>query len=63
MIDRRTYGQYNSGSVFGKWFHLIRYADLKEFLQGCFEFHRNEFGSDGCRPGLMFQGSENIPDF
>jgi antirestriction protein len=53
-----TYGQYNSGSLFGKWFDLTDYADLKEFLQDCFEFHRNELD-----PELMFQDWENIPDF
>ncbi|SEJ79097.1 Antirestriction protein [Dyadobacter sp. SG02] len=58
-----TYGQYNSGSLFGKWFDLTEYSDLKEFLQDCFEFHRNKFDSDGCRPELMFQDRENIPDF
>ncbi|PSL23643.1 antirestriction protein ArdA [Dyadobacter jiangsuensis] len=58
-----TYGQYNSGSLFGKWFDLTDYSDLKGFLQDCHEFHRNEFDSDGCRPELMFQDWENIPDF
>ena len=53
-----TYGQYNSGSLFGKWFDLTDYANLKEFLQDCFEFHRDEFD-----PELMFQDWENIPDF
>jgi antirestriction protein len=53
-----TYGQYNNGSLFGKWFDLTDYADLKEFLQDCHEFHRNEFD-----PELMFQDWENIPDF
>lgn len=53
-----TYGQYNNGSLFGKWFDLTGYADLKEFLQDCFEFHKNEFD-----PELMFQDWENIPDF
>lgn len=53
-----TYGQYNSGSLFGKWFDLTDYVDLKEFLQDCFEFHRNELD-----PELMFQDWENIPDF
>jgi antirestriction protein len=53
-----TYGQYNNGSLFGKWFDLTDYADLKEFLQDCYEFHRNEFD-----PELMFQDWENIPDF
>jgi len=53
-----TYGQYNNGSLFGKWFDLTEYSDLKEFLHDCFEFHRNEFD-----PELMFQDWENIPDF
>ncbi|MGX5855994.1 antirestriction protein ArdA [Dyadobacter jiangsuensis] len=53
-----TYGQYNSGSLFGKWFELSDYENLKEFLQDCYEFHRNEFD-----PELMFQDWENIPDF
>lgn len=53
-----TYGQYNSGSLFGKWFDLTDYSDQKEFLQDCFEFHRNELD-----PELMFQDWENIPDF
>ena len=53
-----TYGQYNNGSLFGKWFDLTEYSDLKEFLQDCVEFHRNEFD-----PELMFQDWENIPDF
>ncbi|MHA4741982.1 antirestriction protein ArdA [Dyadobacter sp. MSC1_007] len=53
-----TYGQYNSGSLFGKWFDLAGYADIKEFLQDCYEFHRNELD-----PELMFQDWENIPDF
>jgi antirestriction protein len=53
-----THGQYNSGSLFGKWFDLTDYADLKDFLQDCYEFHRNELD-----PELMFQDWESIPDF
>ncbi len=53
-----TYGQYNNGSLFGKWFELSDYENLKEFLQDCHEFHRNEFD-----PELMFQDWENIPEF
>ena len=53
-----TYGQYHNGSLFGKWFDLTDYADVKEFQQDCHEFHRNEFD-----PELMFQDWENIPDF
>lgn len=53
-----TYGQYNNGSLFGKWFDLTEYADLKKFLQDCHEFLRNEFDAE-----LMFQDWENVPDF
>lgn len=53
-----TYGMYNSGSLFGKWFDLTDYIDAKEFYQDCYEHHRNEFD-----PELMFQDWENIPDF
>jgi len=53
-----TYGMYNNGSLFGKWFDLTDYADSKEFYQDCYEYHRNEFD-----PELMFQDWENIPDF
>ncbi|WP_439585166.1 antirestriction protein ArdA [Dyadobacter bucti] len=53
-----TYGQYNEGSLFGKWFDLSDFETLKDFLQDCFEFHRNKFDAE-----LMFQDWENIPDF
>lgn len=53
-----TYGMYNCGSLFGKWFDLTDYANVKEFYQDCYEYHRNEFD-----PELMFQDWENIPDF
>ncbi|MDR6804540.1 antirestriction protein [Dyadobacter sp. BE34] len=53
-----TYSQYNNRSLFGKWFDLTDFADFKEFLQDCYEFHRNELD-----PELMFQDWENIPDF
>ncbi|GLU54936.1 antirestriction protein ArdA [Dyadobacter frigoris] len=53
-----TYGQYNDGSLFGKWFDLSNYTDTKEFYKNCYEYHRNEF-----LPELMFQDWENIPDF
>lgn len=58
-----TYGMYNSGSLYGKWFDLSDYTDAEEFFKDCYEYHRNEFFSSGCRPELMFQGWENIPDF
>jgi antirestriction protein len=58
-----TYGKYNDGSLFWKWFGLSSYADTKDFYKDCYEYHRNEFLSSGCRPELMFQDWENIPDF
>jgi antirestriction protein len=53
-----TYGQYNDGSLFGKWFDLLDYSDSKAFYKDCYEYHRNEF-----LPELMFQDWEYIPDF
>lgn len=53
-----TYGMYNNGSLFGKWFDLSTYEDRKAFYQDCYEYHRNELD-----PELMFQDWENIPDF
>ncbi|TKT92661.1 antirestriction protein ArdA [Dyadobacter frigoris] len=53
-----TYGRYNSGSLFGKWFDLSDYSDAAEFYKDCYEYHRNEF-----LPELMFQDWEGIPDF
>jgi antirestriction protein len=58
-----TYGMYNAGSLFGKWFDLSDYSDAQEFYKDCYEYHRNEFLSNGCRPELMFQDWENIPPF
>ena len=45
-----TYGQYNDGSLFGKWFDLSDYSDNEEFYKDCYEYHRNEFLTE-----LMFQ--------
>ncbi len=42
---------------------LSDYSDREEFYKACYEFHRNEFLSDGCRPELMFQDWEYIPNF
>ena len=58
-----TYGMYNNGSLYGKWFDLSDYTDSDELFKDCYEYHRNEFFSSGCRPELMFQDWENIPDF
>ena len=52
-----TYGMYNSGSLYGKWFDLSDYTDAEEFFKDCYEYHRNEF-----LPELMFQDWEHIPD-
>lgn len=56
-----TYGMYNSGSLFGKWFDLSDYADAEEFYKDCYEYHHNEFLSIVDYPELMFQDWENIP--
>jgi len=53
-----TYGKYNSGSLFGKWFDLSDYANAQEFYKDCYKYHRNEF-----LPELMFQDWEHIPSF
>jgi antirestriction protein len=53
-----TYGMYNSGSLFGRWFDLSDYTDATEFYKDCYEYHRNEF-----LPELMFQDWEYIPSF
>jgi antirestriction protein len=58
-----SYGMYNSGSLFGKWFDLSEYSDVNEFYKHCYEYHRNEFFSSGSRPELMFQDWEYIPSF
>jgi antirestriction protein len=58
-----TYGMYNSGSLFGKWFDLSDYSDAQEFYKDCYEYHRNESESSGSRPELMFQDWEYLPSF
>ena len=58
-----TYGIYNNGSLYGKWFDLSDYTDSDELFKDCYEYHRNEFFSSGCRPELMFQDWEYIPSF
>ena len=51
-----TYGKYNSGSIFGKWFDLTEYKNLKEFYNALKDYHKNEYD-----PEFMFQDYENIP--
>lgn len=37
-----TYGQYNSGSLFGKWFDLSEYSDAEELFEAIAEYHKDE---------------------
>lgn len=52
-----TYGKYNAGSLFGKWFDLSDFADKDEFMEACAELHKDE-----SEPEFMFQDWENIPE-
>ena len=52
-----TYGKYNSGSLFGKWFDLNDYSDVGEFNDAIKEYHKGEYD-----PEYMFQDWEGIPD-
>jgi antirestriction protein len=52
-----TYKKYNEGSLFGKWLDLTDYSDKDEFLEVCYELHKDEED-----PELMFQSWENIPE-
>lgn len=51
-----TYGQYNNGSLHGKWFDLSDYSDKEEFEDAITEFHRGVKNAE-----FMFQDWENIP--
>lgn len=51
-----TYKKYNDGNLFGAWLSLSDYSDKEEFLQACYELHKDE--SD---PELMFQDWECVP--
>lgn len=51
-----TYAKYNNGSLFGKWLDLSDYSDKEEFIEACWELHKDEED-----PELMFQDYENIP--
>ena len=51
-----TYGKYNSGSIFGKWFDLTDYKNLEDFYKAIKEYHKSEYD-----PEFMFQDWENIP--
>ena len=52
-----TYGKYNNGSIFGKWFDLTDYNNLNELYDAFKKYHKNEYD-----PEFMFQDWENIPD-
>ena len=52
-----TYAKYNEGSIFGKWFDLSDFSDIKDFYDACRQLHNDEQD-----PELMFQDWENIPD-
>ncbi len=52
-----TYHKYNCGSLYGRWMKLADYADKEEFLQACYELHKDE---EDCE--LMFQDWEYIPE-
>ncbi|MEZ7029437.1 antirestriction protein ArdA, partial [Klebsiella variicola] len=51
-----TYHQYNSGSIFGKWFDLTDFDDEDEFYDACRALHTAEDD-----PEFMFQDIEGIP--
>lgn len=48
-----TYKKYNEGSLAGAWLDLDDYADKEEFLEACYELHKDEED-----PELMFQDYE-----
>jgi antirestriction protein len=51
-----TYGRYNSGSIFGKWFDLADYAGADEFFAAVAEYHKDE-----PDPEFMVQDHEGWP--
>lgn len=51
-----TYGKYNNGSLFGKWFDLTDYDSIEELYEAFKEYHKKEYD-----PEFMFQDYENIP--
>lgn len=53
-----TYAKYNSGSIEGAWLDLDDYDTYEEFIQAAKELH-----SDEADPELMFQDTENVPDW
>ena len=55
-----TYRQYNSGSIFGKWFDLCDYANAEEFNEAIKTYHIKELNTFGeCE--FMAQDWEFIP--
>lgn len=51
-----TYAKYNSGSLFGSWLDLDKYANAEEFEAACRRLH-----SDERDPEFMFQDVEIDP--
>ena len=51
-----TYRKYNEGNLFGEWMNLTDYADAEEFLDACYDLHKDE-----ADPELMFQDYEGFP--
>jgi antirestriction protein len=52
-----TYRKYNEGNLFGKWMDLTEFVDAEEFLDACYELHKDE-----ADPEFMFQDCEGLPD-
>lgn len=52
-----TYGKYNNGSLFGKWFNLADYTTKGKFIAACRELHNSEKS-----PEFMYQDWKNIPE-
>ena len=52
-----TYGLYNSGSLFGKWFYFDEYQSLDEMKESIVEYFK---GRDDD-PEIMYQDFENFP--
>lgn len=50
-----TYAKYSVGSMRGKWLDLEDYADKEEFINACYELHKDEQA-----PELMFQDHEGV---
>lgn len=52
-----TYGMYNSGSLYGKWFYFDEYESREEMLSIIYEYLKEEDDD----PEIMFQDFEGFP--